>query len=42
MGGEILENVVEEILFDTLKSNTENLKCSGLLSLFKNKDKIRL
>ena len=34
--------MVEEILFDTLKSNAKNLKCSGLLSLFKNKDKIKL
>ena len=26
---------VEEILFDTLKSNTKKLKCFGLLSLAK-------
>ena len=42
MRGGSLENMVEEILFDTLKSNTKNLKRSGLLSLFKNKDKIKL
>ena len=28
---------MKKILFDTLKLNIKKLKCSGLLSLFKNK-----
>ena len=33
---------VEEILFDTLKSNIKKLKCFELLSLFKNDNSLNL